>query len=520
MENFIDENYMVHCPKCSRLINPINFRFSPFLSHQNLFIDYFCKICYQISLSEKKDSNNNKESNDEKSKIESISLFSYLKQFFYKPKIICKKHKHNQMCLFFNVKKNIYNCILCVLEKHEKIKSNIIPLNDVLKLHYKTKKPSISKIRVTNKEKDCIRCIVSLSPYILCYVIDKRVCVWDYSLNKIIYSLVEINYIQNIIPITDFNNRTKNELEDNTISLLLTYGTSLRLWNLKNVEKSKCPTLLQDNYDIIQEAIQISGKNLISFLTEDGLFIWDFSQKLKNKQDELKNVLPLSDFTSNFLSQISENIICFGCSKKVYLYDYIYNVKNYIFTEDDNEEIVYGKRISFNRLVLLINPNIFKIFQINSIKTNKENESDEIEIKVEINFECMYKDEIKLEGDYWNYYIEECKDLHLIGFFDQNQIYLINVFTGDKNVIYEYVENEKNCKKNGINKVIYLGKNKIGLIKNNETLDILNIDNGLIETSFINKSYGKISTFEFLHNGDIAIAQIKQEFFYSISILE
>jgi len=42
----------------------------------------------------------------------------------------------------------------------------------------------------------------------------------------------------------------------------LTYGSSLRLWNLENVEKSKAPLLFQDNYSIIQEAIQIYNEAL------------------------------------------------------------------------------------------------------------------------------------------------------------------------------------------------------------------------------------------------------------------
>ena len=301
MDDFIDNNILIFCPKCSRPINVISFHFNWLNTKHNLFFDYFCVSCYEYELKQKNEKNpnnndkkaqedketqNNKKNLDKiiKENKESISLIKYLKHFFYKPKEQCKKHKHNKMCLFRDKKSKENFCILCVLEKNEKITRNILLFNKILKIHYKSKKPCITKLRIINKESDCIKCIVSISPYILCYVLDKRVCVWDYSLNKILYTFVETNYIQNIIAIKKHNYKDNKNIiiaedkEFEQTNLLLTYGSSLRLWNLEKVEKSKTPLLFQDNYSIIQEAIQIYNENLIAFLSEDGLFIWDFTK--------------------------------------------------------------------------------------------------------------------------------------------------------------------------------------------------------------------------------------------------
>ena len=546
MENFKDNNILIFCPKCSRLINVILFRFNYLYKKQNLFFDYFCNSCYEYSLKQKNNNNKSIDKNEKnnnlenieniiKENTESISIINYLKQFFYKPKTNCRKHKHNKMCLFYNKKTKEYCCILCVLEKNEKIKRNILLLNKIIRIHFNSKKPSITKIRIINKESDCIKCIVSISPYILCYVLDKRVCVWDYSLNKILYTFVETNYIQNIIPIKLYNkkdNKNINNLDEKEFeqtNLLLTYGSSLRLWNLEIVEKSKTPLLFQDNNSIIQEAIQIYNENLIAFLSEDGLFIWDFTiEKRKKISDELKNAIPLSDLTSNFFYQINDSILAFGTTNKIYLYDYKYNLKSYIFTENDNEEIIFGRNLSFNRSGIVITTNKLKIYNIITIidEENNENNNNDIEEekKHKIHIECIYENEVNLGNDDWKFYLEEINDMYLIGFFDKNEIYLINIFTNENEILYKYEENKKNIDKNkkkvGIAKVKYLGKNKICLLINNESLNLLDIDKKKIVTTFINPFYGQISTFKKMHNGDIAFSQIKQEHFYSIGILE
>ena len=555
MESFKDNNILIFCPKCSRLINVILFHFNYLYRKQYLIFDYFCNACYEYSLKQKNDKNNiaNNKSIDNKEQMnnleniikentESISIVDYLKQFFYKPKTCCKRHKHNKMCLFYNKKTKEYCCVICVLEKNEKITRNILLFNKILKIHYKSKKPCITKLRIINKESDCIKCIVSISPYILCYVLDKRVCVWDYSLNKILYTFVETNYIQNIIAIKKHNYKDNKNIiieedkEFEQTNLLLTYGSSLRLWNLEKVEKSKTPLLFQDNYSIIQEAIQIYNENLIAFLSEDGLFIWDFTKEKRKKiSDELDNVIPLSDLTSIFLYQINESILAFGTANKIYLYDYKYKIKSYIFTENDNEEIIFGKNLSFNRLGIVISTNKLKIYNINTVideenngnDNYKNNMSNDIEKEMKIDFECIYESEVNIGDDYWKFYLEEMNDMYLIGFFDKNEIYLINIFTNEKEILYKYDENEKNIKnknknkkKVGISKVKYLGKNKICLLINNESLNLLDIDKRNIVTTFINPFYGKISTFKKLHNNDIAFGQIKQEHFYSIGILE
>jgi hypothetical protein len=304
------------------------------------------------------------------------------------------------------------------------------------------------------------------------------------------------------------------------------------------VEKSKTPQLFQDNCSIIQEAIQIYNENLIAFLSEDGLFIWDFTiekkQKKKKGPDELINAIPLSDLTALFLYQINESILCFGTAKKVYLYDYKLLLKSYIFTEDESEEIIFGKNLSFNRLALVINPNKLKIYQISLVVDEEKDENDIFkyksrysdeneEKKKKINFELIYETEFEIGNDYWKYYLEEINDMYLIVFLDKNEVFLIDIFSNSKEIIYKYNEDgsvDKNKKKIGITKVKYLGSNKICLLINNESLNLLDFDKKAIVSTFINPSYGQISTFKKLHNGDIALGQIKQEFFYSIGILE
>ena len=539
MQSFEDKNLFIFCPQCSRLIKVILFHTNLFYSKKNISFTYFCNSCYEFYLKQKNKENNITEKiviNDNiiDQNKQTIDLLHYLKQFFYKPKTPCKRHKHNKMCFFYDKKTKEYMCIICVLERNEKINSNIFILNNIYKIHLKSKKPCFTKIRQINKETDCVKCIVSICPYILCYVLDKRVIVWDYSLNKILYTFVESNYIQNIIPIklygaNNINNYISEEYKEfNMTNLLLTYGSSLRLWDLKNIEKSKTPVLFQDNYSIIQEAIQINEKNLIAFLSEDGLFIWDFTlldktkninKKGKNKKkdlNELDNVISLSDLTSNFLFQINESILAFGTSNKVYLYDYDKKIKNYIFTEDDNEEIIFGKSISFNRLVLALNSNQIKIYNINTIIEEDEYDKDKKELKID--FKCVYETKIDFGEDYWKFYVEELNDLYIICFFDKNEIYLLDIFSDKKELLYKYEKNKNNDK--GITKLKYLGKDKLCLLINNESLNLFDIDKKIIVTKFINPFYGQISTFKKLHNLDIAFGQIKQENFYSIGILE
>ena len=310
-------------------------------------------------------------------------------------------------------------------------------------------------------------------------------------------------------------------------NLLLTYGSSLRLWDLKNIEKSKTPILFTDNYSIIQEAIQIHDKNLIAFLSEDGLFIWDFTlldinnknKKGKNKKkeiNELDNVISLSDLTSNFLFQINDSILSFGTNNKVYLYDYEKKIKNYIFTEDDNEEIIFGKCISFNRLALAIKTNKLKIYNINTIIEEDEYDKDKKEFKIDFN--CVYETNFEFGDDYWKFYLEELNDLYIICFFDKNEVYLLDIFSDKKELLYKY--DKININKKGITKIKYISRDKICLLINNESLNLLDINKKVIVTTFINPTYGQISTFKKLHNDDIAFGQIKQENFYSIGILE
>ena len=243
------------------------------------------------------------------------------------------------------------------------------------------------------------------------------------------------------------------------------------------------------------------------------------NQKGKNKKkeiNELINALSLSNLTAIFLFQINETIMAFGTNTKVYLYDYENKIKNYIFTEDDNEEIVFGKSISFNRLILGIKPNKIKIYNINNIIEEDEEDKDKKELKLD--FKCVYETCIDLGEDYWKFYMEELSDLYLISFFDKNEIYLIDIFSDKKELLYKY-ENINNNKK-GITKIKYISKDIICLLLNNESLNLFDINKKIIVSTFINSTYGQISTFKKLHNDDIAFGQIKQENFYSIGILE
>ena len=165
-------------------------------------------------------------------------------------------------------------------------------------------------------------------------------------------------------------------------------------------------------------------------------------------------------------------------------------------------------------MAFVIKPNKLKLYEINillvedndenNIYINKYNNGNKEEKKLKINFESIYETEVNLVDNYWKFYLEEINDMYLISFFDKNEIYLINIFSNDKEIIYKYQKDQnidKNKKKVGP-KCKYLGKNKICLLINNESLQLLD------------------STFKKLYSGDITFGQIKQEHFYSIGILE
>ena len=114
--------------------------------------------------------------------------------------------------------------------------------------------------------------------------------------------------------------------------------------------------------------------------------------------------------------------------------------------------------------------------------------------------------------------MEELSDLYLISFFDKNEIYLIDIFSDKKELLYKY--DKININKKGITKIKYISKDIICLLLNNESLNLFDINKKVIVSTFINSTYGQISTFKKLHNDDIAFGQIKQENFYSIGILE
>ena len=118
-------------------------------------------------------------------------------------------------------------------------------------------------------------------------------------------------------------------------------------------------------------------------------------------------------------------------------------------------------------------PNKLKIYCINTVideETDEdnsykyhENKNEEEQKKMKIDFEKIYETEIELGDDYWKFYLEEINDMYLVFYSDKNEIYLIDVFSDDKELLYKYDEdkindNNKNKRKVGITKIKYFIK--------------------------------------------------------------
>ena len=145
-----------------------------------------------------------------------------------------------------------------------------------------------------------------------------------------------------------------------------------------------------------------------------------------------------------------------------------------------------------------MNKNKIKIFEI-------EKEDNEINLNI------LLEKEIILGEQYWEFSIDELTENDIILYLNTNKIYLLNPLNGDLEIIFE---------SDNINKVLYLSKGIIGFVQYNEKLRLFNIYNKQIELTFTNPFYGKISTFEQMLNGDIAICQVRKEFYYSILVLK
>ena len=438
------KNIIIKCPICSIS--------TPLLSIEQfndiLILSYKCLNCHNED-------------------TQQIDLFHYLS--LQEDNHQCLNHPHNEMSFFYDSNTNNYKCIQCLLPKKKKR----IKLNKyhVFPFIYQPK-ITFSHISTINKESICIRDVASISNNLVAYVIDRRVIIWNYITNKIEMSLPESNYISEIIAVND--------------KKLLIFGSTIRVWDLVNVNQSKSPTLFTDLYVIIQYAIAINDE-LIAFITEDGLFIWEY------EIDDLNNVIPLSDLTAIFLFKLNSNIIVFGTAEYVCICD-ISNKekvkKNKIYSED-NDDYIYGKDLSYLRILTISKSGILTINEINEA----------------LEYKCTMKIEIEIQNENWKYYISEFNDCYIILYANNKDVFILNPFNGKINLIY---------RGNEINKIKLLHNGYLGILERNEIFKLFDIDYSQSILCFENKTYGKISTFEEMDNGDIIICQVKQEFFYSI----
>ena len=361
-------------------------------------------------------------------------------------------------------------CILCFFSLFTIIHNNI-HYNSNIKYTFKKKKPYFTTISKINKESECIRNLVPIELNIVSYLINQRIIIWDYLNNKVQKSFVEEKYVSNIIKIS--NNR------------LLTFGSSIKIWDLNNVEKSISPKILDDIYIVIQNAFEIEKKNQIAFISDDGLFIWDLVN------NNINNVINQHDMTSLCSFLLNDNIIIIGVYNKIFIYFISENKFERFFFD---EELIFGKELSDNRFILIFKENIIKLFEIDD----------------ENNVNVLLEKNIILGEQYWEFSIDELTENNIILYLNTDKIYLLNPFNGNLEIILE-------CEK--INKVLYLSNGIIGFVQYNEKFNLFNIFHKQIECTFANPFYGKISTFEKMTNGDIAICQARQEFYYSILVL-
>lgn len=443
------------CPQCHFSIpfQSIYFFYSSSNFLQSI-IKYKCSLCSPSS-------NEPKE----------ISYITYLSSYPKTSKVNCIHHPHNKYAIF-NSNCNFY-CINCIYE-------TVLPQTYKNKLKYSflniviSPKHSFMNISKITKESICIRNVVSLSENLVAYVIDKRIIIWNYITDKIVMSLPECNYISDIIYISNKNK-------------LITYGTSIRIWDLSNVENTKTPVLFTDLYEIVQYAIVLND-NYVAFITEDGLFIWEY------EIDDLSNVIQHYQLTAMFLFKLCDNTIVYGSTNKVTICEYNENkeIKHKSHYED---EIFYCKELSQMKFILILKSGYIKICEL-----DKEN----------LSYEIMFEFHIEISNEYWNFYTKELIDGYILLFGNNKDIFLVDPYDETYTLIYS---NEH------INKIKVIHNGIIGLLLKNESFVLFDYDSKQMVNCFENKSYGKISSFEDMVNGDIIICQAKQEFFYSILAL-
>ena len=476
---FKDKVFFFKCPECRLTILLNGYHEEKINNIITIKLIYKCVFCHNKKIKELKEEK--KENSSEKSinlEIEKkqISLRKYIEKFYKEIKKCPFNCKGKYAFIFYKkIEKEI--CIKCLFSLFTIIYNNIHYIGHK-KYTFKKKKPYFRKISSINKESECIRNVVPIELNVVGYLINQRIIIWDYLKNKVERSFVEEKYISNIIPIS--NNR------------LLTFGSSIKVWNLNNIEKTLTPKIFEDLYIIIQHAFEIEKKNQIAFISEDGLFIWNLNN------NEINNVIPSHNMTSLCSFLLNEDIIIICTSNKIFVYSISENKYKRFYLDDDNEEIIFGKELSDNRFILCMNKNKIKIFEI-------EKEDNEINLNI------LLEKEILLGEHYWEFSIDELTENDIILFLNTNKIYLLNPLNGNLEIIFE---------SDNINKVLYLSKGIIGFVQYNEKFRLFNIFNKQIELTFTNPFYGKISTFEQMSNGDIAICQVRQEFYYSILVLK
>ena len=505
------------CPKCNLFTNIIDYYIKP--PNSTLYFLYQCNnIC-------------------KNTEIMSISLQSYLNHYFSNNNIennnnndnnkinildlYCSNHPNsltfNTNIFILNNINSQYICIHCFLN-HFKTISNNIKKYHYIKYTISSIKPFFKKIYYDFKESECIRNIISFDLNTIVYLINQRIVIYDYFKKKILFYLTEDYYITDIIKI--------NKNDDNS-NLLFSYGTNMRIWNLNNIEQSKFPSMFVGMFVIVQIGICLFNKNIVCFNTEDGLFFWDY------EKDKMECKISLRNFCFEFLFQINENIIVTANKDKIFIYffDLTINEDNKnnnnknndkvikLFLDDNEETFISGKELSDNRFIAICRPDIIKLYEIVDNNNNDEEEDD----KFNYICNCIKKINFKLGQNYWNYFIYELYNQNIILFLDNNEIILYNLNTNNNEIIYKINgndDNNNNREQHIINKVLFLGKNYIGFTLYNKTFNIFNIDTKNITLTYENNMYGNISTFNVLNNGDIAISQVKKEFFYTVVILK
>ena len=244
---FKDKIFFFKCPECRLSIPLFGYNKEKIGNIITIKLIYKCIFCHNKKIKElkeeKKENSSDKNVNLEIEKKQ-ISLRKYLEKF-HKEIEKCPFNCKGKYAFIFYKKIEKEICIKCLFSLFTIIYNNIHYM-DHKKYTFKKKKPYFQKISSINKESECIRNVVPIELNVAGYLINQRIIIWDYLKNKVERSFVEEKYISNIIPIS--NNR------------LLTFGSSIKVWNLNNIEKTLTPKIFEDLYIIIQHAFEIEKK--------------------------------------------------------------------------------------------------------------------------------------------------------------------------------------------------------------------------------------------------------------------